>query len=203
MRVRIGMMAVLLFGGCITTFQTAEVLPKGESVVGVGTINLFAYEGLYRRGIGNNIDVGIKGGLAIAPNFDILTDVRIESPISPIIVVPMVSGEVKRQITDKPLPVAVMLGVTSLLVEGETAVIIYPTLLASYRGLYAGARLMFVKFSEKPGLAFVTGVGFRPFKGRMAVFPEVTVLAPGDVLLGLGLQWDVRPLKPIPLKPIN
>ncbi len=185
MRAFIGVMAILLFGGCITTFQTAEVLPEGESVVGLGasipvlvgeTIPELFLEAFYRRGIGYQMDIGLKGGY-----LDILNMASL-------------NGEVKYQFS--PLPVAVMLGAGGYLIEGEISpILLYPTLLASYRGAYGGARVLIPVHRDLDpddlDIGFVAGFAWRPLKGRMTVYPEITTSFDELRYASLGLQWDL------------
>lgn len=110
MRASIGVMAILLFGGCITTFQTAEVLSEGESVVAVGSTNLLYYEVFYRRGIGNKMDIGLKAGIS---DFDVYSLI----------------GEVKYQFAHQPAPVALVLSGGVISIAGPPSVWLYPTLL--------------------------------------------------------------------------
>ena len=177
MRACIGLLAVLLFAGCITTFQTAEVLPKGKSVVGVGYSAPWAGEIYARRGFGKNIELGTKVGLwAWAP---------------------VLFQEVKYQFAPQPTPGALILGGGFVFEASSPYVLLYPTLLVQWKGLYVGGRFILrddtPHYNEFDVLSGgVVGVAWRPFKGRMTLFNEVNA---ADIVDGttwsVGLQWDL------------
>jgi len=170
MRACIGVMAILLFGGCITTLQTAEVLPEGENVVTVAYGVPSFGEVSLRRGIGWNSDVAIKADLMVSPFPEDWN------------IVPMVSGELKYQILSAPYPaLAFILGVAALEGRQGEKVIIetfpYPTLLASYGRFYLGARYIFIQGAPPGGSplrGIIVGLALGPYKG-FTLLPEVNI----------------------------
>ena len=169
MRACIGVMAVLLFSGCITTLQKAEVLPGGENSVTVAYGVPFFGEVSLRRGIGWNSDVAIKAELMV-------------SPIPDWYLVPMVSGELKYQILGPPYPpLAFILGGGAFEAgQGEKVIIdtfTFPTLLASYGRLYLGARYIFLQEAPPGGSPLrgvIVGLALGPYKG-FTVLTEVNI----------------------------
>ena len=183
-RACVALLTTLLVGGCITTFQTADVLPTREKAFGVGYGFPFYGEVSLRRGIGWNSDVAVRAALGV-------------SPIPDWNIYPMVSGELKYQILSPPYPaLAFILGGGAVMRGAEFA---YPTLLGSYGPLYLGARYILSQGGE-PLRGAVAGLALGPYKGYI-VLPEVNIsltqLGEPYIFAALGVQyrWQAKDLE--------
>jgi hypothetical protein len=180
---------VTFFMGCITTFQTAETLPPGEEVLGVG--GMFPgppLEVYYRLGLTDKMDMGFKADLLYEGWYGL-------------------RGEVKFQFRDSPVVLAGLFGTGAYIPspnEGglsNASYFIYPTLLAGGRHIYFGARSTIMieevddrtSFSVHPGI--VAGLSINMFSGKYSLLPEVNVyFEPTSkeqfLMPGIALQWN-------------
>lgn len=171
----------LMSTGCLMTYQTARVLPRGETVSGVGVSLPPMVEYYYRRGLGGNMEGSIKLGSTISP-----TELGI---------LPIVFGELKYQIPSPFIQARSLVAGGGAFVgdDGKLHFIFYPTYLVSSGDYYGGVKLITIPKDIAEGyyLGLVVGRVYHLNQARVKVFPEVSIIQGGDVLglsAGIGIQ---------------
>lgn len=192
---------LFLLAGCasFTTFQTPEVLEKGELSMGLGAAGLMLMESsgptigigstdfFTRYGLGANTDVGLK-----------------LSGIFPFIVL---AGDVKHQLWKKPIALSLDLGASYFVLDQFQTFGIYPMILLGAKPFFAGFRISHLIISEASntsGFPFYSSsdattatipnvvVGMYIGK-RFQVIPEINYYlnTTGDrfIFFGMGIQY--------------
>jgi hypothetical protein len=178
-----------------TTFQTPEVMEKGEAKAGVG-VSGYGSGGIgvidiYGRwGLGGQTDLGLK--IAGIPPFFLL------------------KGDVKYQFIEDPLNMSASMGVSYMGLDGNSTYGFYPMVLAGGQHFYGGLKGIFFsgRFSlededgdttfstdfatEKPLLGAVLGARFGK---KLQVLPELNFYGGSDtdfmLVYGVGLQFNL------------
>jgi hypothetical protein len=178
--------AVFTFAGCVTTFQTAEVVPPGEQVMGVGAMYPTPLEIYYRRGLTEKMDMGLKADLMLDGAYAF-------------------HGDLKYQFLKNPFALSALMGGGTLIYPAEETALLmlYPTLLMNVKGMHFGIRSMvWIELDRTspmiylfPGVVACTTI--LDLDGKLRIFPEISLYYNTHhdrrllVLPGASMQWDV------------